>query len=284
MNGQQLMQGLQPMQVQLQHPMSLQPIQGLQPIQVQLQHPIPLQPMQPMLVQLQQPMPVPLQHPMQGQLMPAPLMPVYEELVQSPTNTSGFEQYYEQTHLGTQSGTQSETDSGTQSKTNNDYKYSYIIITEDQDEKKGCDENSNCHLNIKIEELKSKVKALNDAEKKIYVVVKSKKFQKTYYKNYNVYENYKNSTSIERNVSEYRHTEALKELENACLITYQDICVIISYKNEGEKEGEKNNKKLIDFDDTLELLFDVRFKRKRQVIEIRNNFIANFIKQLKDSK
>ena len=232
----------------------------------------------------QQPMPAPLQHPMplqpmQGQLMPAPLMHVHEGSVQSSTNTSGFDQYYEQTHLGTQSGTQSETDSGTQSKTNNDYKYSYIIITEDQDEKKGCEENSNCHLNIKIEELKSKVKALNDAEKKIYVVVKSKNFKKTFYKNYNVYENYKNSTSIERNVSENRHTEALKELENACLITYQDICVIISYKN----EGEKNNKKLIDFDDTLELLFDVRFKRKRQVIEIKENYIADFIKQLKYS-
>lgn len=266
MNGQQLMQA------QLQHPMPLQPMPGLQPMQVQLQHPMSLQPM---LVQLQQPMPVqhmPVQH-MQGQLMP-----VYEELVQSPTNTLGFDKHHKQTHIGTQSGTQSETDSGTQSKTNNDYKYSYIIITEDQDENKDCKENSNCNLNIKIGELKSRVKALNDTKKKIYVVVKSKNFHKNYYANYNVYENYKNSTSIERNVSEDRNTEALRELENACLIIYQDICVIISYKN----EDEENNKKLIDFDDTLELLFDVRFKRKRQVIEISNNYIAKFIKRLKE--
>ena len=232
--------------------------------------------LQPMSAPLQLPMSAQLQLPMPAPLMqPMPPMPVHEGLAaHSPTNTSGFDEYYNQTKLGIQSGTQSETDSGTQSKTNNDYKYSYIIITEDQDEKKDCKENSNCQLNIKIEELKSKVKALNDAEKKIYVVVKSKYFNK----NYNVYENYKNSTSIERNVSEDRHTEALRELENACLITYQDICVIISYKN----EDEKTNKKLIDFDDTLELLFDVRFKRKRQVIEITNNYIANFIKRLKE--
>lgn len=223
----------------------------------------------PMSAQLQLPMPAPLMQPMYVQ--PMPPMPVHEGLAaHSPTNTSGFDEYYNQTKLGIQSGTQS--------KTNNDYKYSYIIITEDQDEKKDCKENSNCQLNIKIEELKSKVKALNDAEKKIYVVVKSKNFNKNYNVNYNVYENYKNSTSIERNVSEDRHTEALRELENACLITYQDICVIISYKN----EDEKKNKKLIDFDDTLELLFDVRFKRKRQVIEITNNNIANFIKRLKE--
>jgi len=146
--------------------------------------------------------------------------------------------------------------------------------------------------------LKERVKSLNDAGDKIYVIVKiqSKKNKKDLkYKDqdlpvpvvnksikidnapiYTIYKNYKKILNIERNAGEERLDEALNDFKNACVIKYGDNCVIISYAN--EEETIKN--KLIDFDDTLELLFDIRFKKVR-LAAIPG--VKDFIRQLDDT-
>ena len=171
--------------------------------------------------------------------------------------------------------------------TSGNYKYSYIIATDsinDTSSTNDADENSNSNSyepNMPFNILKERVKSLNDAGDKIYVIVKiqSKKNKKDLkYKDqdlpvpvvnksikidnapiYTIYKNYKKILNIERNAGEERLDEALNDFKNACVIKYGDNCVIISYANE-EKTIKK---KLIDFDDTLELLFDIRFKKVR---------------------
>jgi hypothetical protein len=171
--------------------------------------------------------------------------------------------------------------------TSGNYKYSYIIATDsinDTSSTNDADENSNSNSyepNMPFNILKERVKSLNDAGDKIYVIVKikSKKNKKDLkYKDqdlpvpvvnksikidnapiYTIYKNYKKILNIERNAGEERLYEALNDFKNACVIKYGDNCVIISYAN--EEETIKN--KLIDFDDTLELLFDIRFKKVR---------------------
>ena len=156
------------------------------------------------------------------------------------------------------------------------YKYSYIIATDsinDTSSTNDADENSNSNSyepNMPFNILKERVKSLNDAGDKIYVIVKIKsnktlpvvksiKIEKAPI--YTIYKNYKKILNIERNAGEERLDEALNDFKNACVIKYGDNCVIISYAN--EEETIKN--KLIDFDDTLELLFDIRFKKVRLV-------------------
>ena len=166
--------------------------------------------------------------------------------------------------------------------TSGNYKYSYIIATDsinDTSSTNDADENSNSNSyepNMPFNILKERVKSLNDAGDKIYVIVKiqSKKNKKdkilpvpVVNKSikidnapiYTIYKNYKKILNIERNAGEERLDEALNDFKNACVIKYGDNCVIISYANE-EKTIKK---KLIDFDDTLELLFDIRFKKVR---------------------
>ena len=171
--------------------------------------------------------------------------------------------------------------------TSGNYKYSYIIATDsinDTSSTNDADENSNSNSyepNMPFNILKERVKSLNDAGDKIYVIVKiqSKKNKKDLkYKDqdlpvpvvnksikidnapiYTIYKNYKKILNIERNAGEERLDEALNDFKNACVIKYGDNCVIISYAN----EEETIKKKLIDFDDTLELLFDIRFKKVR---------------------
>ena len=171
--------------------------------------------------------------------------------------------------------------------TSGKYKYSYIIATDsinDTSSTNDADENSNSNSyepNMPFNILKERVKSLNDAGDKIYVIVKiqSKKNKKDLkYKDqdlpvpvvnksikidnapiYTIYKNYKKILNIERNAGEERLDEALNDFKNACVIKYGDNCVIISYAN----EEETIKKKLIDFDDTLELLFDIRFKKVR---------------------
>ena len=158
--------------------------------------------------------------------------------------------------------------------TSGNYKYSYIIATDsinDTSSTNDADENSNSNSyepNMPFNILKERVKSLNDAGDKIYVIVKIKsnktlpvvksiKIEKAPI--YTIYKNYKKILNIERNAGEERLYEALNDFKNACVIKYGDNCVIISYAN--EEETIKN--KLIDFDDTLELLFDIRFKKVR---------------------
>ena len=160
--------------------------------------------------------------------------------------------------------------------TSGKYKYSYIIATDsinDTSSTNDADENSNSNSyepNMPFNILKERVKSLNDAGDKIYVIVKIKsnktlpvvksiKIEKAPI--YTIYKNYKKILNIERNAGEERLDEALNDFKNACVIKYGDNCVIISYAN--EEETIKN--KLIDFDDTLELLFDIRFKKVRLV-------------------
>ena len=160
--------------------------------------------------------------------------------------------------------------------TSGKYKHSYIIATDsinDTSSTNDADENSNSNSyepNMPFNILKERVKSLNDAGDKIYVIVKIKsnktlpvvksiKIEKAPI--YTIYKNYKKILNIERNAGEERLDEALNDFKNACVIKYGDNCVIISYAN--EEETIKN--KLIDFDDTLELLFDIRFKKVRLV-------------------
>ena len=188
--------------------------------------------------------------------------------------------------------------------TSGNYKYSYIIATDsinDTSSTNDADENSNSNSyepNMPFNILKERVKSLNDAGDKIYVIVKiqSKKNKKDLkYKDqdlpvpvvnksikidnapiYTIYKNYKKILNIERNAGEERLDEALNDFKNACVIKYGDNCVIISYAN----EEETIKKKLIDFDDTLELLFDIRFKKVR-LAAIPG--VKDFIRQLDDT-
>ena len=193
--------------------------------------------------------------------------------------------------------------------TSGKYKYSYIIATDsinDTSLTNDIDEiyNSNSYEpNMPFNILKERVKSLNDAGDKIYVIVKIKsakhKSKRQYYIKdkyedstlpvvngltientapiYTIYKNFKNILNIERNASEERLDEALNDFKNACVIKYGENCVIISYAN----EEETIKKKLIDFDDTLELLFDIRFKKVR-LAAIPG--VKDFIRQLDDTE
>jgi len=174
------------------------------------------------------------------------------------------------------------------------YMYSYIIATDDI----STDDNS-FESDMQFDVLKARVKELSNAGNNIYAIVKIKS---TFNKEnntqsdktlpvitasfeklklgledkapiYTIYKNYKNLKNVEGNASDDRLNEALEDFKNACVITYGGDCVIISYNN--DDTDISNTKKLIDFDDTLEVLFDIRFKKIRlAAIPHVKNFIA----------
>jgi hypothetical protein len=168
--------------------------------------------------------------------------------------------------------------------------YSYIIATDDI----STDDNS-FESDMQFDVLKARVKELSNAGNNIddFVKIKStfnkenntqsdktlpafEKFKLGLENKapiYTIYKNYKNLKNVERNASDDRLNEALEDFKNACVITYGGDCVIISYNN--DDTDISNTKKLIDFDDTLEVLFDIRFKKIRlAAIPHVKNFIA----------
>jgi hypothetical protein len=143
-------------------------------------------------------------------------------------------------------------------------KFTYIYIDANED-------NENI-LSVTINELITKINLHNDSQDNIYVIISNKKNKTEILQTYSVYiqQSY-NKNNREKNQD--RFDIAIKNFKNACVIFYEKNCIIISYAS----DYLPNDDKLIDFDDDLEIIFNIGFKRIKNNLQLKTT-------PLKDTK
>ena len=116
---------------------------------------------------------------------------------------------------------------------------------------------------LNINELIAKIKLHND-KGNIYILISNKKNARL--QTFSIYINQPYNTN-NREKDDTRYNEAIKKFQNACAIFKKNDCVIISYAKDFEPSV-----KLIDFDDDLEILFGIGFKRFKNALT--NNYLS----------